>query len=88
MASELPDEWAELSGECCAKCRFWDWSMRTSFMDEDGGSRTAWGPCRRFPPVSPVGDFTFDLEGEPELLKRPLVPHDEWCGEFQPVKPA
>jgi hypothetical protein len=35
-----------------------------------------------------VGDFTFDLEGEPELLKRPLVPHDEWCGEFQPVKPA
>jgi hypothetical protein len=94
MASELPEEHvdtseADLPAESCANCRFWDMleTQYTGFIvDQDG-------TCRRFPPVGILPNI-HDEDGGIDSLSRahtwyfPATRGDDWCGEFQPVKPA
>ena len=72
----------DMNQEQCGNCKFWD---ESAFVDANGskatpeGMREDMGECKRYPPQV----FAADPMGYEQCERRPHMPSDEWCGEFQ-----
>lgn len=85
---------ADANGERCETCRFFLLMGNYSESVLDDGTREVDGICRRFPPSLSVHAIEMLLQGRageldgPGECSQPGVWGGEWCGEWQPKKPA